>query len=252
MFVQQKIRSIAILKCLGATTRQVLADLRPAGGAARPGRQRCSASRSRRLAIAADPGVADGGARRHCRYGADARRRCCRGSASACWCRCCSRSCRCSRSGASSRCCSFAASTRCRARPRGGAAARSARGGGDRLDAGRRPRPSRRRWSRVAAGRRRRCASGSWSAIGFAGRRAGAAPGRRRRWSARCAPLARARWFPLRHAVLSLRRPGNQTRVILLAVGLGSFFVLGVRALQANLLARVLARSCGAAAPTCS
>jgi putative ABC transport system permease protein len=51
------------------------------------------------------------------------------------------------------------------------------------------------------------------------------------------APLAAARWFPLRHAVLSLRRPGNQTRVILLAVGLGSFFVLGVRALQQNLIA---------------
>jgi putative ABC transport system permease protein len=50
-------------------------------------------------------------------------------------------------------------------------------------------------------------------------------------------PLASAPWFPLRHAMLSLRRPGNQTRVILLAVGLGSFFVLGVRALQQNLIA---------------
>lgn len=50
-------------------------------------------------------------------------------------------------------------------------------------------------------------------------------------------PLASAPWFPLRHAVISLRRPGNQTRVILLAVGLGSFFVLGVRALQSNLIA---------------
>ncbi len=49
-------------------------------------------------------------------------------------------------------------------------------------------------------------------------------------------PVSRARFFPLRHAVLSLGRPGNQTRVILLAVGLGSFFVIGVRALQANLL----------------
>ncbi|MGH9370631.1 MAG: ABC transporter permease, partial [Vicinamibacterales bacterium] len=49
-------------------------------------------------------------------------------------------------------------------------------------------------------------------------------------------PLASTPWFPLRHAVISLRRPGNQTRVILLAVGLGSFFVLGVRALQSNLL----------------
>jgi putative ABC transport system permease protein len=50
-------------------------------------------------------------------------------------------------------------------------------------------------------------------------------------------PLASARWFPLRHAVLGLARPGNQTRVILLSVGLGCFFVLGVRALQQNLIA---------------
>jgi putative ABC transport system permease protein len=49
-------------------------------------------------------------------------------------------------------------------------------------------------------------------------------------------PLAAAPWFPLRHAVGSLARPGNQTRVILLAVGLGSFFVIGVRALQGNLI----------------
>ena len=51
-------------------------------------------------------------------------------------------------------------------------------------------------------------------------------------------PLAAAPYFPLRHAVVSLRRPGNQTRVILLAVGLGTFFVLGVKALQANLLSQ--------------
>ena len=49
-------------------------------------------------------------------------------------------------------------------------------------------------------------------------------------------PLARARWFPLRHAVLGLRRPGNQTRVILLSVGIGCFFVMGVRSLQQNLI----------------
>ena len=51
-------------------------------------------------------------------------------------------------------------------------------------------------------------------------------------------PLARTRLFAVRHAVLGLRRPGNQTRVILMAVGLGAFFVLGVRALQANLLSQ--------------
>ena len=50
-------------------------------------------------------------------------------------------------------------------------------------------------------------------------------------------PLENARWFPLRHAALNLRRPGNQTRVVLLAVGLGSFFIIGVHAVQANLLA---------------
>jgi putative ABC transport system permease protein len=50
------------------------------------------------------------------------------------------------------------------------------------------------------------------------------------------APLARSKSFPLRHAVLHLSRPGNQTRVILLAVGLGTFFIVGVRSLQASLL----------------
>jgi putative ABC transport system permease protein len=50
------------------------------------------------------------------------------------------------------------------------------------------------------------------------------------------APLSRSRHFALRHAVISLGRPGNQTRVILMAVGLGCFFILGIRALQANLL----------------
>ncbi len=49
-------------------------------------------------------------------------------------------------------------------------------------------------------------------------------------------PMANAPSFPLRHAVLHLSRPGNQTRVILLAVGLGAFFIVGVRSLQANLL----------------
>jgi putative ABC transport system permease protein len=50
------------------------------------------------------------------------------------------------------------------------------------------------------------------------------------------APLQHSRSFPLRHAVLHLSRPGNQTRVILLAVGLGAFFIVGVRSLQASLL----------------
>jgi putative ABC transport system permease protein len=50
------------------------------------------------------------------------------------------------------------------------------------------------------------------------------------------APLANTPSFPLRHAVLHLSRPGNQTRVILLAVGLGAFFIVGIRSLQASLL----------------
>src|SRR5437899_1208180 len=50
------------------------------------------------------------------------------------------------------------------------------------------------------------------------------------------APLAKSKSFPLRHAVLHLSRPGNQTRVILLAVGLGAFFIVGVRSLQGSLL----------------
>jgi len=50
------------------------------------------------------------------------------------------------------------------------------------------------------------------------------------------APLAKSPSFPLRHAVLHLSRPGNQARVILFAVGLGAFFVIGVRSLQGSLL----------------
>jgi putative ABC transport system permease protein len=49
-------------------------------------------------------------------------------------------------------------------------------------------------------------------------------------------PLRHARSFALRQAVLRVARPGNQTRIILLAVGLGTFFILGVRALETNLL----------------
>ena len=49
-------------------------------------------------------------------------------------------------------------------------------------------------------------------------------------------PLASSRVVALRHAVLRLTRPGNQTRAVLLSVGLGAFFIVGVRSLQANLL----------------
>jgi putative ABC transport system permease protein len=49
-------------------------------------------------------------------------------------------------------------------------------------------------------------------------------------------PLASSSWFPLRQAVLHLARPGSQMRVVLLTVGLGTFFIMGVRGLQVNLL----------------
>jgi putative ABC transport system permease protein len=42
--------------------------------------------------------------------------------------------------------------------------------------------------------------------------------------------------FPIKQAINSLYRPGNQTRVILLAVGLGAFVVLAVQSLQTNLV----------------
>jgi putative ABC transport system permease protein len=48
-------------------------------------------------------------------------------------------------------------------------------------------------------------------------------------------PVARVAWFPLRHAIAGFGRPGHQTRVILLTVGLGCFFILGIRLLEANL-----------------
>jgi putative ABC transport system permease protein len=52
-------------------------------------------------------------------------------------------------------------------------------------------------------------------------------------------PLTASPWFPLRHAALQLTRPGGQVHLVLLTVGLGTFFILGVRALQNNLVAEV-------------
>lgn len=47
--------------------------------------------------------------------------------------------------------------------------------------------------------------------------------------------LRRVPSFAVRQGINSLYRPGNQTRIILMAVGLGVFFVVSVRALQLNL-----------------
>jgi putative ABC transport system permease protein len=52
-------------------------------------------------------------------------------------------------------------------------------------------------------------------------------------------PLVRSPRFAIRHAVLGLARPGNQTRVVLLSVGLGCFFIVGVRAMQTSLLSEL-------------
>ena len=52
-----------------------------------------------------------------------------------------------------------------------------------------------------------------------------------------CVRRARhVRSFALRHAVNSLYRPGNQTRVVVLAVGLGAFLVIATQSLQQNLV----------------
>src|SRR5262249_34997015 len=49
-------------------------------------------------------------------------------------------------------------------------------------------------------------------------------------------PLANVSWFPLRHAVKGVGRPGHPTPVVLLAFGLGSFFILGIRLIEGSLL----------------
>jgi putative ABC transport system permease protein len=54
-------------------------------------------------------------------------------------------------------------------------------------------------------------------------------------------PLVLSPRFAVRHAAISLGRPGNQTRVILMAVGLGCFFIMGVRSTQVSLLADLTA-----------
>ncbi|MBX3280977.1 MAG: ABC transporter permease [Acidobacteria bacterium] len=48
--------------------------------------------------------------------------------------------------------------------------------------------------------------------------------------------LRRINSFSLRQGINSLYRPGNQTRVVLLTVGMGAFVVLGVQMIAANLL----------------
>jgi putative ABC transport system permease protein len=52
------------------------------------------------------------------------------------------------------------------------------------------------------------------------------------------APLRHSRWFTLRYAARRIGRPGSQAKPVLLAVGLGVFLVLGVQLLQENLFAQ--------------
>ena len=98
------------------------------------------------------------------------------------------------------------------------------------------------RWARAGAGGHlasRFCARACVCA-GLAGR-----PGISAR--ATCSCVSRARWpiapICVRHAVISFGRPGGQARVVLLAVGLGCFFIMSMRSLQANLLAEFTGRS---------
>jgi len=50
-------------------------------------------------------------------------------------------------------------------------------------------------------------------------------------------PLERSAWIPLRYAARRIGRPGNQVRPILLAVGLGVFLVAGIRMVETAILA---------------
>ena len=165
VFVEQKLKSIAVLKCVGAGTWQVLSRLPAAGDGARPGRQPHGPWRS---AGSRWPPRLRSWARRGATLPlvtrAHAAARWCRASASACWSRCCSRSCRCCGCGTSSRrCC--CASRRAAARRRdwlragvavaGRRGARGARGLAGRLVARRRGglRRLRRARARAAPGR---------------------------------------------------------------------------------------------------
>lgn len=61
-------------------------------------------------------------------------------------------------------------------------------------------------------------------------------------------PLAHGTSVAVRHATINLARPGNQTRVILMSVGLGCFFIVGVRAVQ-TLLVEELTTQVGRSSP---
>ena len=223
VFILQKIRSIAVLKCVGARSAQIIAvyilqvlALGLAGSLLGVAMARAAvAAIPLALGLVLDVASGRGALRRHLeRRGAGHRR-------SACWSRCCFRSCRCCRCASSSRrCC--CATRRHGAAATGSGSSRSscvslALVGADGLAGG----VAQRRPRRV----RRLCRAGVRAAAGGPRAGRGGRAARERRGRFRCATPC-----------CTCRGPGNQTRVILLAVGLGAFFIVGVRSLQASLL----------------
>ncbi len=207
VFVLQKMRSIAVLKCLGARSAQIIAvymlqvmTLGLAGSLlgvvlarlAVAAHSVCSLTPSSSSLLADVQYGVTGAPRR-------------RGSASACWCRCCFRSCR---------CCTCAL-----VKPSLLLRDETTTTGRD--------------WTRIGAMvlvSAALVALTSWQAsslrVGLIVCAGFSALAVVLQLTGRLlvrvvAPLANAPSFPLRHAVLHISRPGNQTRVILLAVGLG-------------------------------
>ena len=214
VFIEQKLKSIAVLKCVGAGTCAGARHL-PAAGACCSGWRGSLmgvGARARRAGRRARPALGNGGRHRSPLVPRARRRaRCCRRSASACWSRCCSRSCRC--------CGVRHVKPSLLLRAAGG----GPRGGVDWLRAGVTVARRVRRWSLLAGWQ-----AGSWRVGlvvcgGFCGARRRAARRGLRAGPGRSAPLARARVVrACATPCCNLNRPGNQTRIVLLAVGLGA------------------------------
>ena len=194
VFVQQKVRSIAILKCVGSTHRAGAERLPGAGAAAWSRRQRAGRGVAGGVLMRCRSFVGDLAALLARRVRARPLARSFRGWRSACWCRCCFRWCRCSRSATSSRRCCCGRTCRRAAvrlvevgRRRGGGGGAGGRG---RLAGG--VARGRSRAVRADSSRWRSCCTSPASALVRA-----------------VQPLRHARSFALRHAVLHVARPGE-------------------------------------------